>query len=394
MNDRIHGGHGMHANDVLALTEDLIARRSVTPEDAGCQATIAARLERAGFRCEHLHYGETDNLWATHRSESLEAQGPVLVLLGHTDVVPTGPLEAWASDPFEPSIRDGVLYGRGAADMKGSVAAFVVALERFVAEHPHHSGTVALLLTSDEEGDGLDGVRKVAEHFRERGQRIDWCVTGEPSSKAVLGDLVRVGRRGTLSATLTIKGIQGHVAYPEKARNPIHQALPALEELTARRWDEGYETFPPTSLQISNVHAGTGANNVIPGELGVIFNLRYNPNWHAEQLERECNAVLDKHGLDYEVRWHRGGEPFYTPEGPLRAAAREVLTEVAGFAPEESTGGGTSDARFIAPLGAHCVEIGPVNASIHKVDEHVSVAELERLPDVYFKLIERLLMPA
>jgi succinyl-diaminopimelate desuccinylase len=391
MNDGISGSNGMHANDVLALTKDLIARRSVTPEDAGCQAMIAARLERAGFRCEHLRYGETDNLWATHRSESREEQGPVLVLLGHTDVVPTGPVDAWASDPFEPSIRDGVLYGRGTADMKGSVAAFVIALERFVDEHPHHSGTIALLLTSDEEGDGLDGVRKIAEHFRERGQRIDWCVTGEPSSKTVLGDLVRVGRRGTLSATVTIKGIQGHVAYPEKARNPIHQALPALAELTARRWDDGYETFPPTSLQISNVHAGTGANNVIPGELGVIFNLRYNPNWHAEQLERECNAILDKHGLEYEVRWHRGGEPFYTPEGPLRAAAREVLTEVAGFAPEESTGGGTSDARFIAPLGAHCVEIGPVNASIHKVDEHVSVADLQRLPDVYLKLIETLL---
>lgn len=381
-------------NDVLALTRDLIARRSVTPEDAGCQAAIAERLERAGFHCEHLRYGETDNLWATHRSESRETQGPVLVLLGHTDVVPPGPRDAWASDPFEPSIRDGVLYGRGAADMKGSVAAFVIALEAFVAAHPHHSGTVALLLTSDEEGDGLDGVRKVAEHFRERGQRIDWCVTGEPSSKTALGDLVRVGRRGTLSATLTVKGIQGHVAYPEKARNPIHQAMPALTELAARRWDDGYETFPPTSLQISNVHAGTGANNVIPGELGVIFNLRYNPNWRAEQLERECQAVLDAHGLEYHIHWHRGGEPFYTPEGPLRAAARAVLTEAVGFAPEESTGGGTSDARFIAPLGAHCVEIGPVNASIHKVDEHVSVAELERLPALYLSVIERLMLSA
>jgi succinyl-diaminopimelate desuccinylase len=378
--------------DVVALTQDLIARRSVTPEDAGCQATIAERLERAGFRCEHLRYGETDNLWATHAMGAREDAGNVLVLLGHTDVVPTGPIEAWASDPFAPSIRDGVLYGRGAADMKGSVAAFVIALERFVAAHPHHPGTVALLLTSDEEGDALDGVRKVAEHFRERGQRIDWCVTGEPSSKAVLGDLVRVGRRGTLSATLTVKGIQGHVAYPEKARNPIHQAMPALSELAAKRWDDGYETFPPTSLQISNIHAGTGANNVIPGELGVIFNLRFNPNWRAEQLESECQTILDAHGLEYEIRWHRGGEPFYTPEGPLRAAAREVLTEIAGFAPEESTGGGTSDARFIAPLGAHCVEVGPVNASIHKVDEHVSVADLERLPDVYLKLIERLLM--
>ena len=382
------------ADDVLELTRDLIARRSVTPEDAGCQATIAARLERAGFVCEHLRYGDTDNLWAWHRSESREAQGPVLVLLGHTDVVPSGPVEAWASDPFVPEIRDGVLYGRGAADMKGSVAAFVIALERFVAAHPRHPGTVALLLTSDEEGDALDGVRRVADHFRETGQRIDWCITGEPSSKAALGDLVRVGRRGTLSATLTVKGIQGHVAYPDKARNPIHQAMPALAELAARRWDDGYESFPPTSLQISNIHAGTGANNVIPGELGVLFNLRYNPQWNAERLERECEAVLEAHGLEYTIRWHRGGEPFYTPEGPLRAAARAVLAEVYGAPPEESTGGGTSDARFIAPLGAQCVEIGPVNASIHKVDEHVVVDDLERLPDVYLRLMERLLTSA
>lgn len=378
-------------SDVLDLTCDLVARRSVTTEDAGCQTLIAERLERAGFRCEHLRFGQTDNLWATHGGHSDETPGPVLILLGHTDVVPPGPVEAWASDPFVPMIRDGVLYGRGAADMKGSVAAFVVALERFVAAHPDHAGTVGLLLTSDEEGDAIDGVPKVANLFRERGQRIDWCITGEPSSKAVLGDLLRVGRRGTLSATLTVHGIQGHVAYPEKARNPIHQALPALAELAARRWDDGYENFPPTSFQISNVHAGTGANNVIPGELQVVFNLRYNPTWTAERLEAECEAVLRAHGLDYAIRWHRGGEPFYTPEGPLRAAAREVLTAFAGAAPEENTAGGTSDARFIAPLGAHCVEIGPVNASIHKVDEHVSVADLERLPDLYLAILERLL---
>ncbi|WP_242108021.1 succinyl-diaminopimelate desuccinylase [Luteimonas aquatica] len=372
--------------DVLQLACSLIARASVTPEDAGCQALLAERLQRAGFACERLRYGEVDNLWATHGSG-----GPVLVLLGHTDVVPSGPREAWTSDPFAPEIRDGVLYGRGAADMKGSVAAFVVALERFVAERPDHPGTVALLLTSDEEGDAIDGVRRVAETFRERGERIDWCITGEPSSKARLGDLLRVGRRGTLSATLTVKGVQGHVAYPEKARNPIHEALPALAELAARRWDEGYETFPPTSLQISNVHAGTGANNVIPGELQVLFNLRYNPRWDAPRLEAECEAVLRAHKLDYAVRWHRGGEPFYTPEGPLRAAARDVLARYAGGAPEESTGGGTSDARFIAPLGAQCIEVGPVNASIHKVDEHVAVADLEALPDLYLDLIRKLL---
>ena len=373
-------------SDVVALACELIARPSVTPDDAGCQVLIADRLARAGFTIEHLRFGDVDNLWATHGSG-----GPVLALLGHTDVVPPGPREAWASDPFVPEVRDGLLYGRGAADMKGSVAAFVVALERFVAAHPGHPGTVALLLTSDEEGDAIDGVRKVAEVFRERGQRIDWCITGEPSSKDTLGDLLRVGRRGTLSATLTVRGVQGHVAYPEKARNPIHQAMPALAALAARRWDEGFESFPPTSLQVSNVHAGTGANNVIPGELQALFNLRYNPHWRAPQLEAECEAVLAAHGLDYTVHWHRGGEPFHTPEGPLRAAAREVLAQFAGPMPEESTGGGTSDARFIAPLGAQCIEIGPVNASIHKVDEHVRVDDLQRLPDLYLALMERLL---
>jgi len=313
------------------------------------------------------------------------------VLLGHTDVVPPGPREAWASDPFTAEIRDGVLYGRGAADMKGSVAAFVIALERFVAAHPQHAGTVALLLTSDEEGDAIDGVRKVAEVFRARGERIDWCITGEPSSKQVLGDLLRVGRRGSLSATLSVRGVQGHVAYPEKARNPIHQALPALAELAARQWDQGFETFPPTSLQISNIHAGTGANNVIPGELQVLFNLRYNPHWTAEKLEAECEAILQSHGLDVDLHWHRSGEPFYTPEGTLRAAARKVLATFAGAAPEESTGGGTSDARFIAPLGAQCIEVGPVNASIHQVNEQVRVEDLQQLPALYLRLMETLL---
>ena len=378
---------GQQMSEVVNLTKELITRPSITTDDAGCQQLVAERLQRAGFACEHLRFGEVDNLWATHgRGE------PTLVFLGHTDVVPPGPREAWASDPFVPEIRDGVLYGRGAADMKGSVAAFVIALERFVASHPEHRGRVALLLTSDEEGDAIDGVRKVADLFRERGEKIDWCITGEPSSKAKLGDLLRVGRRGTLSATLTVRGIQGHVAYPEKARNPIHQAMPALAELAARQWDEGYETFPPTSLQISNINAGTGANNVIPGELRVLFNLRFNPNWRAAKLEQECEAVLRAHGLEYDVHWHRGGEPFHTPEGPLRAAAREVLAKFSGGIPEESTGGGTSDARFIAPLGAQCIEIGPVNASIHKVDEHVAVADLEVLPDLYFELIERLLV--
>jgi succinyl-diaminopimelate desuccinylase len=377
-------------SEILQLTCDLIARPSITPDDAGCQQLIAQRLQTSGFSIEHLRFGEVDNLWATHGNGN--GNGPVLVLLGHTDVVPPGPREAWASEPFAPEIRDGVLYGRGAADMKGSVAAFVIALEQFVAAHPQHTGTVALLLTSDEEGDAIDGVRKVADLFRARGERIDWCITGEPSSKQILGDLLRVGRRGSLSATLSVRGVQGHVAYPEKARNPIHQALPALAELATRQWDQGFETFPPTSLQISNIHAGTGANNVIPGELQVLFNLRYNPHWTAEKLEAECEAILQSHGLAIDLHWHRSGEPFYTPEGPLRAAAREVLAQFSGTAPEESTGGGTSDARFIAPLGAQCIEVGPVNASIHQVNEHVRVDDLQQLPALYLRLMEKLLV--
>ncbi|SOT97103.1 succinyl-diaminopimelate desuccinylase [Xanthomonas arboricola] len=374
-------------SDVLQLTCELIARASVTPDDAGCQVLLAQRLEAAGFACEHLRLGQVDNLWATHGSGA-----PVLVLLGHTDVVPPGPREAWTSDPFDPQIRDGVLYGRGTADMKGSVAAFAIAAEQFVAAHPQHAGTLAVLLTSDEEGDAIDGVRRVAELFRARGQAIDWCITGEPSSTERLGDLLRVGRRGSLSGTLTVKGVQGHVAYPHKARNPIHLAAPALAELVARQWDEGFESFPPTSLQVSNIHAGTGANNVIPGELQVAFNLRYTPLWDAPRLEAEIIALLDRHGLDYALRWHRSGEPFYTPEGRLRSVAREVLGQFSGAPPEESTGGGTSDARFIAPLGAQCIEVGPVNASIHQVDEHVRVADLEALPALYRTLIERLLV--
>jgi succinyl-diaminopimelate desuccinylase len=378
-------------SEVVALTQELIARRSVTPDDAGCQSLIADRLARAGFRCERLDFGEVRNLWAMHGDE-----GPVLCFLGHTDVVPPGPREAWASDPFVPEVRDGFLYGRGAADMKSGVAGMVCALEDFVAAHPRHPGTVALLLTADEEGDAIDGVRRVAEHFRTSGQRIDFCITGEPSSMKRLGDLIRVGRRGTLSATLTVRGVQGHVAYPERARNPIHQVAPALAEFAARRWDEGYaldtaHPFPSSSLQISNIHSGTGANNVIPGTCEVVFNLRYNPNWDAAGLEREVQTILDRHGLDYAIAWHRGGEPFLTREGRLRTVVREVLRERCGVVPEESTGGGTSDARFIAPLGAEVIEFGPINATIHKVDERVAIEELERLPAIFREFAERLL---
>ena len=374
-------------SEVLALARELIARPSVTPDDAGCQDLVAERLRRAGFTVQRLDFGNVRNLWATHGSG-----GEVLCFLGHTDVVPPGPREAWHSDPFVPTERDGYLYGRGAADMKGSVAAFVLAAEEFVAAHPGHPGTLALLLTSDEEGDAIDGVRKVAEHFKATGQPIHYCITGEPSSKETLGDLLRVGRRGTLSGVLTVKGIQGHVAYPEKARNPIHQAMPALAELCARRWDEGYPEFPPSSFQVSNIHAGTGANNVIPGHCEVVFNFRFNPGWQAAQLEAEVEAVLARHGLEYELLWHRGGEPFLTGEGRLRAAARAVLREQLGVVPEENTGGGTSDARFIAPLGAEVVELGPINASIHKVNERVAIDELARLPALYRAIAERLLL--
>jgi len=379
-------------SDVLALTKQLVGRASVTPDDAGCQELIADRLQSAGFRIEHLPFGPVKNLWATHGAGS-----PVLVFLGHTDVVPAGPAEQWSSPPFEPTIRDGFLYGRGAADMKGSVAAFVIALEEFVARHPDHRGTVAVLLTSDEEGDAIDGVRRVAEHFRATGQRIDYCLTGEPSSKEKLGDLLRVGRRGTLSGTLTVQGVQGHVAYPEKARNPIHQSMPALAELCARQWDQGYPRtgspeFPASSFQISNIHSGTGANNVIPGTCEVVFNFRFNPGWQAAELEREVHALLDRHGLEYSIAWHRGGEPFLTAEGALRKVVREIMIERCGVTPDENTGGGTSDARFIAPLGAEVVEMGPVNASIHKVDERVSLDELQRLPALFREIAEKLLV--
>ncbi|KGI77817.1 succinyl-diaminopimelate desuccinylase [Oleiagrimonas soli] len=375
-------------SDVLDLTCELIRRRSVTPDDEGCQDLIAERLARAGFRIERLRFGDVDNLWATHGADD----APTLAFLGHTDVVPSGPEDAWATPPFEPTVRDGVLYGRGAADMKGSVAAMVVALESFVAAHPDHAGRLALLLTSDEEGDAIDGVRKVAEAFAQRGERIDWCVVGEPSAKDALGDLIRVGRRGSLSATLTVRGVQGHVAYPHKADNPIHRFAPALAELVAEHWDDGNDDFPPTSLQVSNLHAGTGANNVIPGTLEALFNFRYSTASTAEQLRARAEAILDRHGLDWQIRWHDSGRPFLSPpNGRLRETVVAVCRERAGVEPEQSTGGGTSDGRFIAPLGVEVVELGPVNATIHKVDECVAVADLERLPALYEAIAERLL---
>ena len=374
---------------VFDLTCDLIRRRSVTPDDAGCLPLIAERLQRAGFVVEHLRYGDVDNLWATHGDA-----GPTLGFLGHTDVVPSGPEVSWQSPPFEPSIRNGRLYGRGAADMKGSVAAMVVALEQFVAAHPSHRGRVGLLLTSDEEGVAIDGVRKVADRFREIGEKIDWCVVGEPSAREKLGDLIRVGRRGSLSATLTVRGVQGHVAYPEKALNPIHAFAPALAELAAERWDEGNADFPPTSMQVSNLNAGTGANNVIPGTLTALFNFRYSTASRADDLRARSEAILRRHGVDFHIDWHLSGEPFLTPPGGLlRETVVAVCRELCGIDPEQSTGGGTSDGRFIAPLGAEVVELGPVNATIHKTDECVALDELEQLPALYQSICERLLQP-
>jgi succinyl-diaminopimelate desuccinylase len=374
-------------SEILDLTSNLIARESVTPEDAGCQAMLSNRLQAKGFKCEHLDFADVKNLFVTHGVE-----GPVMIFLGHTDVVPAGPRDQWLSDPFKPDIRDGYLYGRGAADMKGSVAAFVLAMEKFVEKHPDHPGTIGMLITSDEEGDAVNGVRKVAEHFRTIGQKIDYCITGEPSSIDKFGDLLRVGRRGTLSGTMKVKGIQGHVAYPERARNPIHDAMAPLAELATRVWDEGYPEFPVSSFQISNINAGTGANNVIPGECIVVFNFRYNPGWKSDELVAVVHKVCDAHGLDYEIAWHRGGEPFLTGDGKLRKAVRETIIDRLGITPLENTGGGTSDARFIAPLGAEVVEMGPINASIHKVNERVAVSELEQLPDLYCEFAERLLL--
>jgi len=369
---------------VVALAKDLIARPSVTPEDAGCQPLIASRLASIGFRCESLDFGEVKNLWATRGQGS-----PVVVLLGHTDVVPPGPLDAWTSAPFVPTVRAGVLHGRGAADMKAGVAAFVVAMEQLIAAHPDHPGTLAVLLTSDEEGPSIDGVRKVAEHFRVTGQRIDYCITGEPSSSERLGDVLRIGRRGSLSVVVDVRGVQGHVAYPEKALNPIHALAPALAALCARRWDEGCAGFPPTSFQVSNITSGTGADNVIPGALRFVANFRFNPNWTSDALIAEFEAILAKHGVDASCRWRCSGEPFHCGEGVLRRAARAAIAARCGITPDENTKGGTSDARFIAPLGAECIELGPGNASIHKIDEGVRLDELEALPALFVEVIER-----
>jgi succinyl-diaminopimelate desuccinylase len=370
----------------LDLTLDLIARNSVTPADAGCQQVMSDRLAALGFDIEPLRYGNVDNLWAKRGRGA-----PVLCFAGHTDVVPTGPLEEWRSNPFEPVIRDGVLYGRGAADMKSGLAAMITATEAFVREHPHHKGSIAYLITSDEEGPSVDGTKKVVEALNARQERIDWCIVGEPSSERDIGDTIKIGRRGSLSGRLTVHGVQGHVAYPQLAENPVHMLAPALAELTTRKWDEGNEYFQPTTFQISNLNAGTGAPNVIPGELKARFNLRYSPVQTIDGLKEIVEGILRKHGIRYTLEWYVSGEPFYTPPGPLSNAAVAAIEEVTGRKPVLSTGGGTSDGRFIAPMGAQVVEIGVVNATIHKVNECVRIAEVDTLHEIYYRTLVKLL---
>ncbi len=373
-------------SQTLELTQDLLGRRSLTPADGGCQELIAGRLAAAGFAVESLRYGEVENLWARRGSGA-----PLFCFAGHTDVVPTGPLEEWHSDPFVPARRGESLYGRGAADMKSGLAAMVTAAEAFVAAHPAHRGSLAFLITSDEEGPSVDGTKRVAQTLRERGERIDWCLVGEPSSESALGDTIKIGRRGSLSGRLTVHGVQGHVAYPQLAENPVHTLAPALAELTRRQWDQGTEHFQPTSFQVSNLNAGTGAPNVIPGELRARFNLRYCPVQTLAGLRQTVEEILCRHGVRYTLEWYVSGEPFYTPPGTLCEAVSEAVYEVSGRRPKLSTGGGTSDGRFIAPLGAQVVELGVVNASIHKVNESVRVADIDALHAMYFNVLRRLL---
>jgi len=370
----------------LALARDLIARKSVTPEDGGCQAMLAARLERSGFRCEPIQFGEVSNLWARRGTGA-----PVVCFAGHTDVVPTGPLSEWHSDPFVPTIRDGKLFGRGAADMKSSIAAFVVATEMFVKERPDHSGSIALLLTSDEEGPALDGTARVVETLKRRNEAIDYCIVGEPTSVDALGDMLKNGRRGSLSGKLTVKGIQGHVAYPHLVKNPIHLLAPALADLAKTQWDKGNESFPPTSFQVSNIHAGTGAANVVPGSVEVDFNFRFSTESTENSLKQKTESILKKHGLEYSVSWVLGAKPFLSARGRLAHTVIAAGKKHTGHSAELSTTGGTSDARFIIEICPEVIELGPVNASIHKLNEHISLAELEQLPRIYLETLRALL---
>ncbi len=376
----------------LRLLEQLIARRSVTPDDAGCQALVTERLAPLGFACETLLCGpdsfRVTNLWAVHRGSQ---PGPTVVLAGHTDVVPTGPLAAWTSDPFVPSHRDGLLYGRGAADMKTSIAGMTVAAEEFVRAHAQHAGSLALLFTSDEEGPSTDGTVRVVQALQARGERLDCCIVGEPTSVDRLGDMVKNGRRGSLSARLTVRGVQGHVAYPQLARNPIHQLAPALAALAATTWDDGNDHFPPTTWQVSNIHAGTGALNVIPGTVEVDFNFRFSTESTPDSLKARVDAVLQQHGLEYTLAWTLGGSPFLTRPGSLSQALSDAIEAECGIRPVLSTTGGTSDGRYIAPICEQVVEFGPINATIHKVDECVRVADITPLKNIYLRTLEALL---
>ncbi|MGB6605636.1 MAG: succinyl-diaminopimelate desuccinylase [Steroidobacteraceae bacterium] len=371
----------------LELARNLIARRSVTPADEGCQELIASRLAALGFRIEPLRFGNVENFWARRGSKA-----PVLCFAGHTDVVPAGPLEEWRSDPFVPTVREGRLYGRGAADMKSGLAAMITAAEEFVGAHADHSGSIAYLITSDEEGPSVDGTKRVMQMLAGRGEHIDWCLVGEPSSEESVGDTIKVGRRGSLSGRLTVHGVQGHVAYPQLAENPVHTLAPALAELTRHVWDEGTEHFQPTTFQVSNLNAGTGAPNVIPGELKARFNLRYSPVQTLEKLKSAVEEILRRHGVRYALEWYVSGEPFYTPPGVLSRAVGDAVARVTGRQPRLSTGGGTSDGRFIRPLGAQVVELGVVNASIHKVNECVAVADIDALHCMYVNVLANLLL--
>jgi len=371
----------------LALTEELISLHSVTPADGGCQLKMAERLKPLGFNCETIASGDVTNLWARRGTAQ-----PLLVFAGHTDVVPTGPLQQWTSDPFTPTHRDGKLYGRGAADMKTSLAAMIVAVEEFVAAHPNHKGSIGFLITSDEEGPAIDGTVIVCNQLKARGEQLDYCIVGEPTSVKHVGDMIKNGRRGTMSGKLIIKGIQGHIAYPHMAKNPIHLAMPALAELATIEWDEGNDYYLPTSWQMSNIHAGTGASNVIPGECVVDFNFRFSTASTVDGLQQRVHATLDKYGFDYDLKWTVGGLPFLTPRGELSDALSSAIKAETGLDTELSTTGGTSDGRFIAQICPQVVECGPTNASIHKIDEHVAVTEIEPLKNIYRRTLENLLL--
>ncbi|GAB4300502.1 MAG: succinyl-diaminopimelate desuccinylase [Methylophaga sp.] len=374
-------------SDTLQLAQELIRRDSVTPEDKGCQRLLSDRLAPLGFKSEHMIFEDVENLWLRRGNK-----GPLIAFAGHTDVVPTGPADKWSYPPFEAKVVDGMLYGRGAADMKGSIAAMVTACERFIRQHPEHEGSIAFLITSDEEGPAVNGTVKVIEMLQQRGEHIDWCLVGEPSSTDRLGDIVKNGRRGSLNGRLIVKGKQGHIAYPHLARNPIHLLAPALSELCALEWDQGNEDFPPTSFQVSNLNSGTGATNVIPGTAELVFNFRYSTEVTHELLQKRVESVLEKHQLDFDLEWELSGKPFRTASGELLEAVQQAILDVTGYPTTLSTSGGTSDGRFIAPTGAQVIELGPLNATIHQIDECVSVADLDTLSEIYETLLSRLLI--